>query len=289
MKKLITAAAALAALLATSAAIADTVGVAITTAGFNPKDVTVEAGSAVSWKNSDTVRHDVVVANTTCRLALQPQQASACTFATPGTFAYDDPTTSNAAFAGKITVSPAPQRSVTISANRNLAIFGDAVTLSGTASGKKAGESVIVFARPAGEPVQRIDLKTDANGVWTLRVQPRARTEYQAQYFNVQSAKLIVNVRPRITFQKVGASRFLIVVLANRSLAGKNVDVTRSVRGRDWVSIGPVQLTSIPRTDTVAVKTVTLLVPRGTKLRVFMSDAETGPDYIDSHSNFIVK
>jgi plastocyanin len=289
MKKTLTALAALVALLATSAAIADTVGVEITKTGFNPKDVTVEAGSSVSWKNSDTVAHELVVDQTTCKLSLQPQQSSACTFATPGTFTYDDPTTADAAFSGKITVAAAAQRSVTLSANRALAIFGDAVTLSGTASGKKAGETVTLVARPAGEPAHEIAVTTGANGVWSLRVQPRVRTEYQALYATAQSGKIVVSVRPRITFQKVGANRFLIVVLANKSLAGKSVDVTRFVSGSGWISTGTVQLTNIPRTDTVAVKTVISLVPRGTKLRAFMSDAETGAEYLDAHSNFIVK
>lgn len=289
MKKLITALAALVALLATAAAIAETVGVEITKAGFKPKDVAVEAGSSVSWKNSDTVAHDVIVANTTCKLSLQPQQSSACTFATPGTFAYSDPNTKDAAFAGKVTVAAAPQRSVTLAANRNLAIFGDAVTLSGTTSGKKAGETVTVFARPSGEPAARMDVTTSANGAWSLRYQPRVKTEFQVQYVSAQSGKLVVNVRPRITFQKVGANRFLIVVLANRSLAGKTVQITRFVRGTGWVPVGQTQLTNIERTDTVAVRTVTSFAPSGTKLRALMSDDQTGPDYTDAHSNFIVK
>ena len=289
MKKLLTASIALVALLAASAAIADGVGVEITKSGFSPKDLTVESGSAVTWKNADTAAHGVVVDNTTCKLSLEPQQSSACTFSAPGTFTYDDPTTSDAAFGGKVTVTPAVPRSVTLAANRNLAIFGDAVTLSGIASGKKAGETVTLVAQPDGEPAHRIDVKTTNAGAWSLRVQPRVRTEYQAAYGSVTSGKLVVAVRPRITFQKVGANRFLIVVLANRSLAGKNVDVTRFVRGSGWVSMGSVQLSSIVRTDTVAVKTVTSLVPRGTKLRAFMADAETGPEYIDAHSNFIVK
>ena len=102
MKRIITLLAALAALLATSAAIAKTAGIDISKAGFNPKDVTVEAGSAVSWKNSDTVEHSVVVDKTTCSLALKPQQSSSCPFPTAGKFAYSDPTTKDKAFAGTI-------------------------------------------------------------------------------------------------------------------------------------------------------------------------------------------
>jgi plastocyanin len=289
MKKVITALAAVVALLATSAAIADTVGVDVSSKGFNPKDVTVEAGNDVSFKNTDTVAHAVVVDKTACNLALQPQQSSSCAFTTPGTFSYSDPASKDPAFTGNVTVTPAVQRSVTLAANRNIAIFGDSVTLSGATSTKKAGETVTVSVRPAGEPEARIAIPTTTNGAWSLRVQPRVNTEYQVQYGNVTSGKLSVAVRPRITFQKVGANKFLIVVLSNKSLAGQTVEVNRYVRGTGWVSVGQTQLSTIARTDSIAVKTVTELFPSGTKLRAVMSDDQTGPNYIDAHSNFIVK
>ena len=181
------------------------------------------------------------------------------------------------------------QRSVTIAANRNIAIFGDSVTLSGATSTKKAGETVTVYARPAGEPVSRIDVTTTTNGAWSLRVQPRIQTQYQVQYGAVQSGQVVVAVRPRITFQKVGADKFLIVVLSDKSLAGSTVQLTSFVPGSGWQPLDVATLAGIGRTDSIAVKTVTALVPSGTKLRAVMSDDQTGPNYIDAHSNFIVK
>jgi plastocyanin len=289
MKKLITALAALTALLATSAAIAETAGVDITKTGPNPKAVTVEAGNAVSWKNSDTVQHSVVVDKTACKLALEPQQSSSCSFATPGTFSYGDPTTKDKAFDGTVTVTPAVQRTVSLAVSRTVAIFGDSVVLSGATSTKKAGDTVTVYVRPAGEPVARIDVTTTTNGAWSLRVQPRVNTEYQVQYGSVQSSKLTVAVRPRITFQKVGADKFLIVVLANKSLAGSSIQLNRFMPGAGWQPLDVTQLAGIARTDSIAVKTVTSSVPRGTKLRAVMADDQTGPNYIDAHSNFVVK
>ena len=126
--------------------------------------------------------------------------------------------------------------------------------------------------RPAGEPVARVDVTTTTNGAWSLRVQPRINTEYQAQYGDVMSGKLAVNVRPRITFQKVGVNKFLIVVLSNKTLAGQTVQVTRFVNGTGWAPLGEAQLATIARTDSIAVKTVTELVPPGTRLRAVMSD-----------------
>jgi plastocyanin len=289
MKKVVTALAAVVAVLATSAAIAETAGIDVTSTGFRPNDVTVEAGSSVSWKNTDTVAHGIVVDKTACNLALQPQQSSSCAFATPGTFTYSDPASKDPAFSGTVTVTPAVQRSVTLSANRNIAIFGDSVTLAGATSTKKAGETVTVISRPAGEPEARIAVTTAANGAWSLRVQPRINTEYQVQYGDVMSGKLAVDVRPRITFQKVGVNKFLIVVLSNKTLAGQTVQVTRYVKGTGWVPVGDTQLATIARTDSIAVRTVIEPFPQGTKLRAVMSDDQTGPNYIDAHSNFIVK
>ena len=203
------------------------------------------------------------------------EQTSSCTFNTAGTFTYDDPTSTDPVFGGKITVAAAAQRSVTLAANRNIAIFGDSVTLSGTTSAKTAGETVTVIARPSGEPAARIDVTTATGGAWSLRVQPRVHTEYQVQYGSALSGKLAVSVRPRITLQKVGADKFLVVVLTNKSLAGKTAQLTRFVGG-SWSPVGDIALTSITRTDSLAVKTVTSFVPRGTKLRVVMSDDQTG-------------
>src|SRR4051812_47994325 len=289
MKKLVIILAGAVALLVSAAAIAETKALEITNAGISPKDVTVEAGSEVSWTNADQAPHGIKVDNTTCNLSLLPTQTSSCTFNTAGTFTYDDPTSTNPVFGGTITVGAAAQRSVTVAANRNIAIFGDSVTLSGTTSAKTAGETVTVIARPSGEPAARIDVTTATGGAWSLRVQPRVHTEYQVQYADALSGKLAVNVRPRITLQKVGADKFLVVVLTNKSLAGKTAQLTRFVPGTGWAPVGDVPLTSITRTDSIAVKTVTTFVPRGTKLRVVMSDDQTGADYIDAHSNFVVK
>ena len=58
-------------------------------------------------------------------------------------------------------------------------------------------------------------------------MQPRIHTTYQAKFDNAASATLTVNVRPRITLQKVGRNSFLVVVLAQHSMAGKTIDVAR--------------------------------------------------------------
>ena len=71
-------------------------------------------------------------------------------------------------------------------------------------------------------------MTTTSGGNWTLQVQPQTNTTYQAQYEAAPSStSSAVNVRPRITLEKVGRDRYLAVVVAARSMAGKTVNLTR--------------------------------------------------------------
>jgi plastocyanin len=292
MRKILIAAVAVALLAGGSVALARTAPVEITNNGFSDRDVSVQSGDSVSWKNTDTRAHQVAVANTSCRLSLEPAQTGACTFAAPGTFTFSDPTMrgsdqKSSPFAGTLAVAQ-NTRAVSIAASKSIMIFGDAMTLSGTVSSKQAGETVTITAQPVGEPATTTTVTTTTGGNWSLVVQPRIRTTYVAKYDEKSSAPVTINVRPRITLQKVGRNSFLVVVLAAHSMAGKTVDVARWTHG-SWTTISQAQLQSIARTDTVAVGHVTSFVPLGTKLRVFLTAAQTGSDYAEGHSNFVFK
>ena len=286
-KMLMATAAAVAVLAGGSTALAKTEGVEITHTGFNDQTLTIQSGDSVTWKNMDTTLHQVTVDKTSCNLSLEPGQSSACTFTTPGTFTYKDPTMSANGFAGTLTVGQ-NTRSVSIASTRSVGILGDATTLSGTVSSKQAGESVTIVAHPAGgQPLQTTQVTTTTGGAWSLQVQPVINTSYQASFDGAASASLQVNVRPRITLEKVGRSRYLAVVVGSRSLAGKTVELTRRIGG-SWVTIGQQQLQNIARTNTTVVAVFSASVPSGTKLRVFMPATQTGPDFLDGHSNFVV-
>jgi len=290
MRKLLAAIVALTALVVGgSSALAKTEGIDITKDGFNDKTVAIETGDTVTWKNTDTVTHQVSVANTQCRLSLMAGQSSSCAFTTPGTFSYSDPTTKAAGFTGTLTVSPST-RSVSLTDSRSTVILGDAVTLSGTVSSKQAGESVVVTAKTGDQPATMTSVTTTTGGAWTLQVQQQANTTYQAQYDNASSETKAVSVRPRITLEKVGRDRFLVVVISAKSMAGKTVELTRWAPNAGWVTIAQQQLQSITRTPTTSVATFSSGGQRlGTKLRAFMRAEQTSPDYLDGHSNFVVK
>lgn len=288
MRKMLAALVALTALVVGGSALAHTEGIDVTKTGFNDRTVALETGDSVTWKNTDTASHSVTVANTNCNLSLEPGQSSSCAFSTPGTFSFRDPTMRGDAFTGTLTVSPS-SRSVTMASSRSTVILGDAVTLTGTASSKQAGETVTVTAKVNGQPTTSTPVTTTSGGAWTLQVQPQANTTYQAQFDNTSSPTKAVSVRPRITLEKVGRDRFLTVVMAAKSFAGKTVELTRWQGSAGWVAIGQQQLQNINRTPTTVIATFTSGQRDGTHLRVFMRADQTSPDYLDGHSNFVVK
>jgi plastocyanin len=284
MKKLLAAGIVAAVLAIGSAAVAQTAGVQISKDGFSPANVSVQTGDAVSWTNKDSVRHSVVFTGTSCTLALEPNQSSSCSFPTAGTFSYKDPTSGH-----RGTVSVAPNsRSVTLAASRNVGIFGDAMTLSGTISSKQAGQHVTVTATPATGPAFSYDVVTGSNGNWSLQVQPRATTTYKATWETATSKPFVVNLRPRLTFQKVGRHQYLVVVLAAHSMAGKQLDIARRIGGR-YVVYRHAVITSIARTSTTSVAYFVTFVRPGTHLRAFLPQSQVGSDYLDGHSNFVVQ
>jgi plastocyanin len=284
VKKLLAAGIAVAVLAIGSAAIAETAGVQITADGFSPSNVSVQTGDAVSWTNKDSVRHSVVFTGTPCTLVLDPNQSSSCSFPTAGTFSYTDPTGGHG---GTVSVAT-NSRAVTIAGSRNVGIFGDAMTLSGTISSKQPGQHVTVAATPATGPAFTYEVVTGANGAWSLQVQPRATTTYKATWDNATSSPFVVNLRPRLTFQKVGRHQYLVVVLAARSMAGKQLDIARRIGGK-YVTYTHATITRIARTSTTSVAYFVTVVRPGTHLRAFLPKSQVGSDYLDGHSNFVVQ
>jgi plastocyanin len=263
--------------------------VAITATGFTPQSVTIEAGETVTWRNTDTQAHRVVVTGTPCNLSLQPLQSSSCEFNTPGRLNYSDPGESGSGFRGTIEVESAPTRGVTLNAPRRIVIFGDAITLSGAVSSAQAGQTVTITVDPAGEPARRIEVETTAGGDWTLRAQPRIRTQYTARWRNSTSDALTVQVRPRVTLRKVGRNLFAVVVVAAESFAGKRVEIRRqrSRTNQRLVTVRRVVLNENPRTETISQRTFRLTVRRGFRMRAFLPASQAGPAYLASQSNFI--
>jgi plastocyanin len=289
MRKLIALFVSASALWAAPTAAGADANVLITPTGFNPQSVTIEVGDTVTWRNTDTSAHRVVVANTSCNISLQPAQSSSCEFNTAGTFTYRDPDEASSAFRGTIEVERAPTRGVTLQAPRTTVIFGDAIRISGAVSARQARQTVMVTVDPAGEPANRIEVETNAEGEWSLRVQPRIRTSYVARWRNSTSSTVTVQVRPRVSLRKVGRNAFAVVVVAAESFAGKQVHIMRQ-RSRTNTTLRTatrVTLRENPRTETTAQRTFRLRVRRGFRMRAVLTLAAARPNYVSSQSNLI--
>jgi plastocyanin len=276
-------------LWAAPAALAIPANVVITPTGFNPSSVTIETGETVTWRNTDAQAHRVVVQGTSCNLSLQPAQSSSCEFNTAGRFNYSDPGETGSGFRGTIEVEGAPTRGVTLETTRSIVLFGDSIRLSGTISSRQAGQTVTITVDPAGEPARRIEVDTAANGEWSLRAQPRIRTQYTARWRNSTSEVRTVLVRPRVSLRKVGRNAFAVTVVAAESFAGDRVDIRRqrSRTNRSLVTVTRVVLRENPRTDTTAQRTFRLRVRRGFRMRAFLPQSVAGPNYASSQSNII--
>ena len=293
MRRLL-AATTLAALWAAPTSLGADATVAIGPNGFSPASVTIEQTESVTWRNNDQQAHRVVVTGTQCNLSLQPNQSSSCTFGTPGTLNYSDPGETGSGFRGTITVTRAPQRAVSLDpgvGQDNVVIFGGSLTLTGFVTSNQPGESVTISADPLGidDPVRRTTVTTRAGGEFRLRVQPRVRTVYIAEWRGAKSRAFNALVRPRIGLRKVGRNRFAVTVVAADSFAGSSVIIRRqrSLRNRRLVFVRRVTLRENPRTETISQRTFRLRVRRGLRLRAFLTTREVAPAYTGSRSNFI--
>jgi plastocyanin len=292
MRRLL-AATALAALWAAPTSLGADATVAIGPNGFSPASVTIEQTESVTWRNNDQQAHRVVVTGTQCNLSLQPNQSSSCTFGTPGTFNYSDPGETGSGFRGTITVTRAPQRGVSLDTGvgqDNIVIFGGSLTLTGFVTSNQSGENVAITADPLGvDPPRRVTVTTTTDGSYRLRVQPRVRTTYTAEWRGATSRALTALVRPRVGLRKVGRNLFAVTVVAGDSFAGNDVIIRRqrSLRNRRLVFMRRVTLRQNRRSETIAQRTFRVRVRRGLRLRAFLPTREAAPGYIASQSNLI--
>jgi plastocyanin len=267
--------------------------VTVTSTGFSPAEVSIEQAESVTWKNNDQTEHRVVVAGTQCNLSLQPNQSSSCSFGEVGTLQYRDPRETESGFRGTINVTRAPERRVSLDAGigqDNIVIFGGALTLTGFVTSNQSGESVTIVADPLGvDPPRRVTITTGTDGEYRLRVQPRVKTTYTAEWRGAASRVFTALVRPRVALRKVGRNRFAVTVVAGDSFADTNVIIRRQRTRTDrrYRFAARVRLAENPRTETISQRTFRLNVPRGFRLRAFLPDRLTGPGYLAGQSNVI--
>jgi plastocyanin len=251
--------------------------VSIKSTAFAPKAVTINGGDTVTWKNVDTVNHQVV-ANSGAFASGQiaPNRIYAKRLDTPGTYAYHDALHPTLKGTVKVT-GPAP--SVSIGASTAIAVFGNAIHVGGAIS-PAAVDTVTVWAQPAGQAsfVKLNDVQTTTTGVWDLVTTPQLLTSYKATWKGKTSAVITVAVQPRLRLQHIG--RWFVARAQPSKYGGHWVYVQRANAFGEWVSLKKVTLNSQS-----ATRFKLRHLPHGlNRLRIFISTNQAGAGFFHGAS-----
>jgi hypothetical protein len=189
--------------------------------------------------------------------------------------------------------SPPAGTSVTLSVSPHTVIYGAKVTLSGTLSTHKQGETVHVLAQACGEPAAKplVDVTTTTGGAYTAQVQPLKNTIYTVKVTNTTSSPVTVKVRPRLSLARVAAHRYVVRVYAAQSFAGKYARFQRyNAALRRWVGVRSVLLranTNGLAPTVISSRSFTSRIKAGLKVRIVLGTAQVGSCYLAGMSRTI--
>jgi plastocyanin len=297
MKRLLLLGLVLGATVASSAPAATTT-LAITHNGYVPKTLTIATGDSVVFANQDTIAHQVVLKPTsgyTCTgsLTLQPAQSTTCTFRTATKYTVSDPNKKGSAFKGSITVNAAPGSTLSLTAVPKVALYGRSAMLTGQLSSGQANQKVDIFTQECGASAltKLTTVTTATGGAYTLSVQPRRNTTYQARFRSSSSLQVLQKVRPKVTLRKFAPRKFRVTVLAADSYAGKFALFQRysSVKRR-WITVRSVVLRAgsnlMTPINPTRVSTATFRAKIRVRLRAraYLTQAQVGGCYAASAS-----
>jgi plastocyanin len=274
---------ALALVLAGPAASATT-NVQIKRTGFVPATVTINQNDSVTWKNVDTINHQVVAnGGQFASPILGAGKSYTFTFRNSGTFRYHDGL--HPSLKGTVTVRGAPPQ-ITLATSAPVVKFGGQATLSGTVNNNRAGQTVTIVQLPAGQTTKQViaTLQTTANGAFSFAVTPQLNTTYQAQWRGAESS-VGIQVQPMIKLPFVSRTGYFhFYVTAGQSFAGRFVYLQRYTLARTWINVRKLQLGQ-KSGRIMGMRFVRSVIPRGRwSIRVYMPATEMPAGYIDSWS-----
>jgi plastocyanin len=281
MKKLIVLmAAGVATLVVAAAAGADTKTVQITRQGFTPYSTTINVGDSVTWRNADTVSHQIVANDGSfASPVLKPGETYTFTFQKAGKLTYHD--TLSTKKSATVTAN-APAAQVSLTASTTTITYGDNTTVSGTVSNQLASESVNLTSQPYGKGTQALaTTSTQSSGAFSFGVAPTIQTSYQAHYKTSTSPAVTINVAPRVGFGRSG-NRYTAKVTSDLSYAGHYVWVQRKAPYGSFRNVKRIYLSSSSR----AIFTLHLVRGRSI-LRLVLPDTQAGVGYVASASRMI--
>lgn len=119
-------------------------------------------------------------------------------------------------------------------------VYGDAVTISGVAPHRRAGERVAILAQSCRftGTVQVGTARTTSGGRFSYRLEPLLNTSFWARAPGGTTRPRLVPVRPAIALKKVAAGSYRAEVLTTNGnfLDGRVVILQRLVGGR-WTAV----------------------------------------------------
>jgi plastocyanin len=267
-------------LVVVAAAGADTKTVQIVKSGFTPTSTTINVGDSVTWKNADTVNHQVVANDGSfASPVMKPGDSYSQTFSKSGKVSYHDSLFTNRN--GTVTVN-APAASVTLQAGATTVVYGNSTTVAGAVTNQISNEPVNLTSQPFGKGTQSIATQTtQSNGVFTFGVSPTIQTSYQAHWRTANSPSVSVDVAPRVGFGQSGRL-YIAKVTSDIGYGGHFVWVQRKAPYGSFRNVKQVYLSATSR----AVFRVN--IPKGRSiLRLVLPADQAGPGYVSSLSRLI--
>lgn len=267
------------ALPASSSAATATVKIGATS--FSPQTVTVNQGDAVEWTNADKVNHQLVANNGAFASAiLRPTQKFTFTFNAAGTFRYHDAL--KPSMTGTVVVK-GPPPSISLGVNNPIVFYGDQTTISGTVSSAKPNESVAILAQPFGSSTQQVaTLVTGIGGAFVYTTNPSVLTVYSVKWKTATSQPVTVQVRPKLTLNRMTATRLYAKITASHPFAGRTIYLQRRSSFGQWVSVQKLKL------GPLSGRIFTAPHKKGTfTYRVYMTTNQAGAGYLDTWSNSV--
>jgi hypothetical protein len=172
---------------------------------------------------------------------------------------------------------------VTLATRASTVVYGRGVLLSGVVPTGKAGETVTVLAGVFGNgsPVSLANVVTGGGGAWQYLARPTILTSYSVSWGGLTSRAIMIGVRPRVRFRRIGRARFVTRVVAARSFRGRKVKFQRRTAAGRWVTVKRVRL------NRRSAATFRTRLRRG-RFRIVMSVNQAGPGYLAGISRTIV-
>jgi hypothetical protein len=180
--------------------------------------------------------------------------------------------------------------SLTLAASAPSVQYTKPVTLSGALSTKQSNQKVTLQAMACGKTTfaRAGNVKTVANGAFSLAVTPTVMTVYQAKWKSTLSPKVTVSIKPLVELVKVSRGSYTAKVTAGLDLKGKAVLFQRFSRLRHrWVQVKRVVLTtSTPGTKPTVVASASFKAkaPRRARVRLMLSKKQAAPCYLSATS-----